>query len=80
VAADVKTAAISSTSLPFPLPSDYGVYALASAELTELQFLSEQVPDKRVAICTPINQLSRTTLPNGQANSTIELKFAWSPG
>jgi hypothetical protein len=38
------------------------VYALANAELTELQFLSEQVPDKRVAISTPITRPSHTTL------------------
>jgi hypothetical protein len=66
VAADANRAGISATSLPFPLPSDYGVYALANAELTELQFLSEQVPDKRVAISTPINQPSRTILPDGK--------------
>jgi hypothetical protein len=71
VKADVKTAAVSSTSLPFPLPSDYGVYALANAELTELQLLSEQVPDKRVAISTPINQPSRTTLPDGKAKFLV---------
>jgi hypothetical protein len=63
--------AVSSTSLPFPLPSDYGVYALANAELTELQLLSEQVPDKRVAISTPINQPSRTTLPEGKAKFLV---------
>ena len=39
------------------------MYALANAELTELQLLSEQVPDKRVAISRPINQPSHTTLP-----------------
>jgi hypothetical protein len=71
VKADVKTAAVSSTSLPFPLPSDYGVYALANADLTELQLLSEQVPDKRVAISTPINQPSRTTLPDGKAKFLV---------
>jgi hypothetical protein len=86
--ADVNTAGISATSLPFPLPSDYGVYPLVNAELTELQFLSEQVPDKRVAISTPINQPSHTTLPDGNRNSwcsaaisratrLIELKFVY---
>jgi hypothetical protein len=71
VTADVKTAAVSSTPLPFPLPSDYGVYALANAELIELQLLSEQLPDKRVAISTPINQPSRTTLPDGKAKFLV---------
>ena len=71
VTADVKTAAVSSTPLPFPLPSDYGVYALANPELIELQLLSEQLPDKRVAISTPINQPSRTTLPDGKAKFLV---------
>jgi hypothetical protein len=71
VTADVKTAAVSSTPLPFPLPSDYGVYALANAELIELQLLSEQLPDKRVAISTPINQPSRTSLPDGKAKFLV---------
>lgn len=62
-----NVAPASSSSLPFPLPSDYGVYALSNAALSELQFLPEQVPDKRVAISTPIRQPSGTTLPDGKA-------------
>jgi len=46
-------------------------FGLANAELTELQLLSEQVPDKRVAISTPINQPSRTTLPEGKAKFLV---------
>ena len=72
-AADVRTAAApaSSSAPPFPLPSDYGVYALSNAGLSELQALSEQVPDRRVAVSTPINQPSRTTLPDGKAKFVV---------
>jgi hypothetical protein len=71
VAADVKTTAGLPGSLPFPLPSDYGVYALNDAKLSELYLLAEQVPDKRIAMSTPINQPSRTTLPDGKARFVV---------
>jgi hypothetical protein len=58
-------------SLPFPLPSDYGVYALNDAKLSELYLLPEQVPDKRVAMSTPVGQPSRTTLPDGKAKFVV---------
>jgi len=63
--------AASSSSLPFPLPSDYGVYAVSNTALSELQLLPEQVPDKRVAMSTPINQPSRTFLPDGKAKFVV---------
>ena len=65
------TAADSQGSLPFPLPTDYGVYALNDAKLSELNLLQEQVPDKRIAMSTPINQPSRTTLPDGKARFVV---------
>jgi hypothetical protein len=71
VAADAKTAAISSGAPSFPLPSDYGVYALSNGVLSELHLLPEQVPDKRVAMSTPVNQPSRTTLPDGKAKFVV---------
>jgi hypothetical protein len=70
-AADVKTAAAPSNSLPFPLPGDYGVYALNGAALSELHLLPEQVPDKRVAMSTPVSQPSRTTIPDGKAKFVV---------
>jgi hypothetical protein len=71
-AADAKTSAVASTSLPFPLPSDYGVYALGSdAALSELHALSLRVPDKRVALSTPINEPSHTTLPDGKVRFVV---------
>ncbi len=58
-------------SLPFPLPTDYGVYALNNTKLSELYLLQEQVPDKRIAMSTPINQPSRTTIPDGKAKFVV---------
>jgi hypothetical protein len=66
-AVDAKTAAASSRGLlPFPLPSDYGIYALSNGALTELNVLPERVPDKRIAMSTPVTQASRTTVPDGK--------------
>jgi hypothetical protein len=70
-AADPKIAVASANALPFPLPSDYGVYALSDAVLSELYLLPERVPDKRIAMSTPVNQPSRTMLPNGAAKFVI---------
>jgi hypothetical protein len=70
-AGDGKTASISPGSQPFPVPSDYGVYALDDGSLSELIALANQVPDKRVAMSTPINQPSRTTLADGKAKFVL---------
>lgn len=55
----------------FPVPSDYGIYALSNGALSELSALSERVPDRRIAVSTPINRPSRTTLPDGKAKFII---------
>ena len=55
----------------FPVPSDYGIYALSNGALSELNALSERVPDRRIAVSTPINRPSRTTLPDGKAKFII---------
>jgi hypothetical protein len=70
-AVDVKMAGASAVALPFPLPSDYGVYALNDAKLSELYLLAEQVPDKRIAMSTPVGQPSRTTIPDGKAKFVV---------
>jgi hypothetical protein len=71
-AVDAKTAAASSGSpLPFPLPSDYGIYALSNGALTELSVLPERVPDKRIAMSTPVTQASRTTVPDGKTRFVL---------
>jgi hypothetical protein len=51
----------------FPLPTDYGIYVLNDGKLGELEALPIQVPDKRVALSTPVSQPSRTILPDGRA-------------
>jgi hypothetical protein len=55
----------------FPVPSDYGIYALNNGALSELSALSERVPDRRIAVSTPINRPSRTTLPDGKAKFIV---------
>jgi hypothetical protein len=70
-AADPKTAVASANGPTFPLPSDYGVYALSDTALSELYLLPERVPDKRIAMSTPVDQPSRTTLPDGKAKFVI---------
>jgi len=69
--ADPKLVAASPSSLPFPVPSDYGVYALSNSALSELYVLPERVPDKRIAMSTPVDQPSRTTLPDGKTKFVI---------
>jgi hypothetical protein len=64
--AEVKLPPHPPESFPFPLPSDYGVYLLNDGKLNELDSLSVQVPDKRVALSTPVLKPSRTTVPDGQ--------------
>ncbi|KRR14065.1 hypothetical protein [Bradyrhizobium valentinum] len=66
-----ETKSAAAATRPFPLPTDYGVYALSSAGLSELSPLPEQVPDKRVSISTPISQSSSTTLPDGKAKFVV---------
>ena len=39
--------------------------------LSELDALTEQVPDRRVAMSTPVTKPSRTKLPNGQAKFVV---------
>jgi hypothetical protein len=71
-AVDAKTSAASSGGLlPFPLPSDYGIYALSNGALTELNVLPERVPDKRIAMSTPVTQASRTTVPDGKTRFVL---------
>jgi hypothetical protein len=65
--ADANTrVAPSATTLPFPVPTDYGIYALSNTTLSELFLLPERVPDKRIAVSTPVDQPSRTILPDGK--------------
>jgi hypothetical protein len=60
------------TSQPsFSIPSNYGVYALYDETLNELDVLPEQVPDKRVALSTPVTKGSRTVLPDGRVKFIV---------
>jgi hypothetical protein len=54
-----------------PLPTDYGVFALAQGKLTELEQLQMRVPDKRVAISPVIAAPSRVHLPEGKLEFVV---------
>ena len=54
-----------------PLPTSYGNYVVKDGQLTELQLLDGQVPDKRVAISAPIHTPSHTVLPDGSPTFVI---------
>jgi hypothetical protein len=64
---ELQVVTASPSPLPFPVPTDYGIYALNDGALNELQLLPERVPDKRVAMSTPVNEPSRTMLSDGRA-------------
>lgn len=49
-----------------PKPGNYGVYALNGDTLSELSLVLERAPDKRIAMSTPINEPSRTTVADGK--------------
>jgi len=68
---DLKPAVAAPNAPPFPVPSDYGIYALSDDTLSELFALPERVPDKRIAVSTPVDQPSRTTLPDGKARFIV---------
>jgi hypothetical protein len=65
--AEARPSAAPPSPPPFPVPTDYGIYALSNGQLSELQLLPGRVPDKRIAMSTPVTQPSRTTLPDGKA-------------
>jgi hypothetical protein len=68
---NAKPAVVQSNEPGFPVPSDYGVYALSNEALSELYTLPERVPDKRIAVSTPVSEPSRTTLPDGKARFIV---------
>jgi hypothetical protein len=65
----VKPKTMASVSLP--LPRDYGIYAISKGSLMELHLLGTQVPDKRIAMSTPLSEPSRTVLPDGKPKFVI---------
>lgn len=54
-----------------PLPTDYGIYAISEGALSELHLLGTQVPDKRIAMSTPLSEPSRTVISDGKAKFVI---------
>jgi hypothetical protein len=70
-AAPEKTVSPPSNVLPFPVPTVYGVYAVENKTLIELDALSEQVPDRRVAMSTPISRPSHNVLSDGHVKFVV---------
>jgi hypothetical protein len=66
-----KTPSPPSSPLPFPVPTVYGVYAVEKGTLIELDALAEQVPDRRVAMSTPISKPSHNVLSDGRAKFVV---------
>ena len=66
-----STAAIRRAAPDVPLPTEYGVYAVANGRLTELDLLPIRAPDQRVAVSASISTPSRVHLPNGQLQFVI---------
>ena len=78
VPAAVQTAAAPAAAPPapppipdLPLPTTYGNYVLKDGHLAELELFEGQVPDKRVAISSPIQTASHTILPDGSPTFVI---------
>jgi hypothetical protein len=68
----IKTDAGGAGAVSFPLPSDYGVYALSgSSTLSELSLMPQRVPDKRIAMSAPVGEASRTTVADGKVRFII---------
>ena len=66
------TVAPVATPIPgLPLPTSYGNYVVRNGQLAELELLEGQVPDKRVAVSSPIHTASRTILPDGSPTFVI---------
>lgn len=59
------------SSLPFPLPTAYGVFAISEGRLVELQPLAIRMPDPRILVSAPINTPARATVKNGKVEFII---------
>ena len=55
----------------FPVPGVFGVYVLNNGALSELELLTERVPDKRIAVSAPITSPSRTMLSDGRLRFVV---------
>ena len=52
----------SSSKVPFPLPTSFGIYVLSNNNLTELEALPINIPDPRIALSAEIKKPSITTI------------------
>jgi hypothetical protein len=61
----------SQTASPTPVPTSYGVYAVSDNKLWRLNALPDYIPDKKIAISTPLSRPETTALPNGRVKIVI---------
>ena len=55
----------------FPIPTEYGIYAVVDRQLTELEQLPIKMPDPRIAISAPLSMPSRAHLSVGQLRFVV---------
>jgi hypothetical protein len=55
----------------FPVPSTYGIYAIADGQLTQLDTLPIKVPDPRIAISALITTPSRAHIDSGKLRFVV---------
>ena len=67
----VSSNALEAQALGFPLPTEYGVYAVSAGKLFELSALPMKIPDPRVAISAMIQAPSQVTVPDGNVSFVI---------
>jgi hypothetical protein len=70
-AGDVTHSIAPRTESALPLPDVYGIYAVSSGKLIDLEALPGQAPDPRVAMSGPISRPGRVTLPDGRVSFIV---------
>jgi hypothetical protein len=55
----------------FPIPTEYGIYAVVDRQLTELEQLPIKMPDPRIAISAPLSMPSRAHFSVGQLRFVV---------
>ena len=63
--------AVAAPKPDFPVPASYGSYAVNNGQLVELHLLEGLVPDKRVAMASPLHTPSQTVLADGSPTFVV---------
>jgi len=65
------TAALRPNAPSFPIPTEYGAYAVSQGQLVQLDLLAMRVPDQRVAISPAISTPARVHVPAGKLEFVV---------